>query len=71
MSDAPTESLPSFVEQIMAAREAVSPELRAKQRRLLRILAEAKAPVDPASVDATSNDGATGQLGQYKASAKT
>jgi hypothetical protein len=71
-NDAPAESLVSLVEQIMAARETVSPELRAKQRRLLRILVEANVPAAPATVDATSNDGATGQSGQdTTAGAKT
>jgi hypothetical protein len=70
-NDAPTDSLMSLVEHIMAARETVSPELRAKQRRLFRIL-EAKVSAAPAPADATSNDGATGQSGQDKtAGAKT
>ena len=71
-NDASTESLVSLVEQIMAARETVSPELRAKQRRLLRILVEATVPAAPATVHATSSDGAGGQSAQNKtAGAKT
>ena len=35
-----TESLVSLVEGILASRESPSPELQAKQLRLLRILAE-------------------------------
>lgn len=63
-NDAADESLVSLVEQIMAARETVSPELRAKRRRLLQILVEAKVPTNPGSVNAGSNDESTGQAGQ-------
>jgi len=45
-----TESTVSLVEQIMAARETVSPELRAKRRRLLEILSGARGPEPSKSV---------------------
>lgn len=63
-NDAPTESPVSLLEQIMEAKETVSPELRAKQLRLLQILANAKVPSAAASVRAGSNDGSNGQAGQ-------
>ena len=71
-TEAVGESLVSLVEQPMATRETVSPELRAKQRRLLRILGEANLPAAPASADARSNEESTGQAGQDEpAGAKT
>jgi hypothetical protein len=63
-NDAASESLVTLVEQIMAARETVSPELRAKQRQLLQILANAGVPLAAASVRAGSSDESTGQAGQ-------
>ena len=71
-NDAVSESLVSLTEQIILARETVSPELRAKQRRLLRILVKADLPAASAAVDAGSNDESTGRSGQDEtAGAKT